>query len=131
MARIRHGYTEIAPILKPYFTTATHDDIASVIGAYGTPSSSGIGLIVYALTTSGGMIGLITSMVGGFFVAVIALIMGVSGGLAAAAGVGGAAILFLLLLLLTFGSVPRHQETMSVLFPAPEPEPTTERRTAD
>ena len=26
MARIRHGYTEIAPILTPYFTTATHDD---------------------------------------------------------------------------------------------------------
>ena len=29
-------YTQIAPIVKPYFTTATHDDIDSVLTAYGT-----------------------------------------------------------------------------------------------
>src|SRR5688500_17407242 len=36
MARIRHAYTEIAPVVAPYFTTATHDDIESVLTIYGT-----------------------------------------------------------------------------------------------
>ena len=43
MARIRHSYTQIAPVVEPYFTTATHDDIDSVLTAYGTLPSSGIG----------------------------------------------------------------------------------------
>jgi hypothetical protein len=128
MARIRHGYTEIAPILAPYFTTATHDDMASVISAYGSPPSSGIGLVVYGLSTSGGMIGLITSMVGGFFLAVLALIFGVSGPLAVAIGIAGALLVFVLLLWLTAGSVPRQQATMSVRFPAPGSEEETGRR---
>jgi hypothetical protein len=131
MARIRHAYTEIAPVLAPYFTTPTHDDVASVISAYGSPSNSGLGLIAYGLTTSGGMIGLITSMVGGFFVAVIALIVGVSGGWAVLAGLGGAVLVFLLLLWFTAGSVPRHQGSMSVLFPAPEPGTMADGRAAD
>src|SRR5688572_17774488 len=60
MARIRHGYTQIAPVTLPYFTAATHDDPASILAAYGSPPSSGAGLIFYGLSTSGGMIGLIT-----------------------------------------------------------------------
>ena len=48
MARIRHGYTEAAPILIPYFTTATHDDVDSLMIAYGSPSASGIGVICTA-----------------------------------------------------------------------------------
>jgi hypothetical protein len=119
MARIRHGYTEIAPIVAPYFTTAAYDDMASVLTAYGSPSSSGLGLILYGLTTSGGMIGLITSMVGGVFVAVLSLIFGVSGGLAVWIGIGGAVLVFLILLGLTAGSVTGHQDTMKALFPAP------------
>jgi FtsH-binding integral membrane protein len=131
MARIRHGYTEIAPIVAPYFTSATNDDPASVVSAYGSPSSSGLGLVVYGLTTSGGMIGLITSMVGGVFAAVLGLIFGVSGALAVWIGVGGAVLVFAVLLLLTAGSVPRHQDAMTVLFPARAGEPGAERRTTD
>jgi hypothetical protein len=118
MARIRHGYSQIAPVLDPYFTTATHDDMASVLTAYGSPSLSGIGLILYGLTTSGGMIGLITSMVGGVLLAVISLMIGVSGALVVWIGIGGAVIVFLLLFGLTAGSVMRHQDTMPALFPA-------------
>ena len=123
MARIRHGYTQIAPITSPYFTTATHDDVQSVLGAYGDPSSSGLGLILYGLTTSGGMIGLITSMVGGVLVGVLSLIIGVSGDLAVWIGLGGAALTFALILILTAGRVPRHQATLPVLFPAPDKPP--------
>lgn len=121
MARIRHGYTEIAPIVAPYFTSATHDDMASVVTAYGSPSSSGIGLLVYGLTTSGGMIALITSMVGGVLAAVLSLIIGVSDGLAVWIGVGGGVLAFAILYLLTAGST-RRQATLTVLFPAGDPE---------
>ena len=131
MARIRHGYTEIAPIVAPYFTSATNDDPASVVSAYGSPSSSGVGLILYGLTTSGGMIGLITSMVGGVLAAVLGLILGVSGVLAVWIGVAGAVLVFAVLLVSTAGSVPRHQASMTVLFPAPGREPGAEGRTTD
>jgi hypothetical protein len=122
MARIRHGYTEIAPIVAPYFTSATHDDIATVISAYGSPASSGLGLLLYGLTTSGGMIALITSMVGGILAAVLSLIIGVSGGLVVWVGVGGGVLVFAILYALTAGSVTRHQEKLTPLFPAPDAE---------
>lgn len=126
MARIRHAYTEIAPVVTPYFTTPTHDDVASVISAYGDPPNSGLGLVLYGLTTSGGMIGLITSMVGGVFIAVLSLIVGVSGGVAVWIGVGGAIVVFVLIAALTVGSVPRHQASLTVLFPAPDTGPKAE-----
>ena len=123
MARIRHAYTQIATITSPYFTTATYDDMASVVTAYGSPSASGLGLILYGLTTSGGMIGLITSMVGGVFIAVLSLIVGLSGVLAVWIGVAGGIVVFVILVVLTVGSVPRNQASMNVLFPAPEVDP--------
>jgi hypothetical protein len=123
MARIRHAYTQIAPLVSPYFTTATHDDMASVITAYGSPPSTGIGLILYGLTTSGGMIGLITSMVGGVLASVLSLMLGVSGGQAVVIGVGGFAVMFGALVFFTAGSVPRQQATMLARFPAPEGSP--------
>jgi hypothetical protein len=119
MARIRHAYTQIAPITEPYFTAPTYDDIASVLSAYGTGTSGGVFDIWYGLTTSGGMIALITSMVGGVLAAVIALILGVSGGFAIWIGLGGGVVVFLLIVLLTFGAVPRQQAQLGVLFPAP------------
>jgi hypothetical protein len=120
MARIRHAYTQIAPIAAPYFTTATHDDIASVISAYGSPPSTGLGLVLYGLTTSGGMIGLITSMVGGVLVAVLSLILGAHGELGVWIGLGGAVLVFVAIVAFTTGYVPRQQATLPVLFPAPE-----------
>ena len=120
MARIRHAYTQIAPITERYFTTPTHDDVASVISAYGTGPGSGPGLFLYAITTSGGMIALIVAMVGGVLAAVLGLIMGVSGELAVWIGLGGGVLVFAVLAVATFGSIPRHQADLGVLFPAPE-----------
>ena len=119
MARIRHGYTEAAPILIPYFTTATHDDLDSLMIAYGSPSASGLGVILYGLTTSGGMIGLITSMVGGVLAAVLGMLIGVSGEQAVWVGLGGGALVFVILVVLTTGSITRNQESLPALFPAP------------
>lgn len=120
MARIRHGYTEIAPIVSPYFTSPTHDDMTSLMVAYGNPPSRGVGVILYGLTTSGGMIGLITSMVGGILAAVLGLILGVPGELAVWVGVAGAVVVFAILAVLTTGSITRHQATMPAKYPAPD-----------
>jgi hypothetical protein len=119
MARIRHSYVQIAPIVAPYFTTATHDDIDSVLAAYGSGPNSGPGVILYALTTSGGMIGLITCMVAGVLAAVIGLLVGISGGVAVWIGVGGGALVFVTILALTMGAVPRYQAELGTKFPAP------------
>ena len=123
MARIRHAYTQIAPITTPYFTAPTHDDVASVIRSYGTESTSPFGDIWYALTTSGGMIALITSMVGGVLAAVIALILGVPGGIAIWVGLAAGVVVFIAIVVLTFGAVPRHQAALTVLFPDTSDEP--------
>lgn len=118
MARLRHSYTQIAPIVEPYFTTATHDDIDSVLTAYGTLPTTGAGTVLYGLTTSGGMIGLITSMVGGVFAAVLSLLFGAPGGLAVWIGIGGGVLVFVAIVLFTTGAVTRHQYDLSAMFPA-------------
>ena len=120
MARIRHGYVQAAPGLARYFTSPTHDDIDSVVRAYGAgPQLGGWRVFVYGLTTSGGMIGIIVSMVGGVLAGVLALMV-VSEGIAIWIGLAGAVVTFVGILALTLGSVPRHQAGMTALFPAPQ-----------
>lgn len=119
MARIRHAYTEIAPVVTPYFTTPTHDDVESVLATYGSPATNGLGEIMYGLTTSGGMIGLIVSMVGGVLAAVVGLLMGVPGGSAVWVGLGGGVVVLALIVVLTFGAISRTQTEVTALFPAP------------
>ena len=120
MARIRHAYTEIAPVIAPYFTTPTHDDVDSVLTTYGSPATKGLGEVVYGLTTSGGMIGLIVSMVGGVLAAVVGLLMGASGGSAVWIGLGGGVVVLGLIVVLTFGAISSTQTEVTALFPAPE-----------
>jgi hypothetical protein len=125
MARIRHGYTEAAPIVTRYFTSPTHDDPLGIGLAYGNPTRAMPGVFFYGLTTSGGMIGLILSMVGGVLIGVLALLFGVaSGGLAVWFGLGGAILVFVAILLFTLGSVPREQSRLPSLFPTPDPTAT-------
>ena len=119
MARIRHAYTQIAPITTPYFTSATHDDMKSVLSTYGGVTTSGASSILYGITTSGGMIGLITSMVGGVLIAILSLIAGVQDSVAFWIGLGGGIAVFLVLVRLTFGTIPREQGGLTALFPAP------------
>src|ERR687894_2885206 len=76
MARIRHAYTQITPLVAPYFTTPTHDDLDAVTMVYGPISDRMVGQFFYGLTTSSGMIGLIVAMVGGVLTAVVATLLG-------------------------------------------------------
>ena len=123
MARIRHAYTEIAPLVRPYFTSPIHDDPAGIGLAYGDQETSFPGVLWYGLTTSGGMIGLILSLVGGVEAGVLALLFGLDGGAALLAGIGGAIVIFGILVGLTVGRVPGEQRKLPVLFPsASEPD---------
>ena len=117
MARIRHGYTEIAPIVTRYLTTARYDDVDSVLADYG---STFMPTIVYALTTSAGMIGLITAMVGGVLAVVIGLLLGLAPAAALWIGLGAGVLLFLGLAVLTFRLIAREQAGVEALFPSPE-----------
>jgi hypothetical protein len=119
MSRLRHGYTQIAPIVTPYFTTGVNDDMRGIMMSYGSPPSSGIGLFLYGLTTSGGMIGLIVALVGGVFAGVLALLFGTSGDLALIVGVAGAVVAFMAITGLSSGTVARHQTGLESLFPTP------------
>jgi hypothetical protein len=123
MARIRHAYTEAAPIVEQYFTTATHDDMPSVLTAYSNDEDeSALGTAWYALTTSAGMIGLITSMVGGLLAAVLAvLLFGVGGGAATTVGIGSSVVIFVVAVALTVRAIPRNQARLIARFPAEPP----------
>jgi hypothetical protein len=122
MARIRHAYTEIVPLVRPYFTSAIHDDPEGIGLAYGNQSTAFPGVLFYGLTTSGGMIGLILSLVGGVEAAVVALLLGVSGGAALGIGIGGAIVAFGVIVGVTVGRVPVEQTRLPVMFPTPPEE---------
>jgi hypothetical protein len=97
MARIRHGYTQIAPMLGAYFVSGTHDDVASVMRAYGRPPVSILGGVLYALTTSLGMTTLIVAIIGGVFVLVVSLVLGAAGSAGFALGGIATVVTFLAL----------------------------------
>jgi hypothetical protein len=118
MARIRNGYLQAAPILAPFFTTATYDDVDSVTEGYHAPDG-GLAQIGYGLTTSLGMIGLIVALLGGVLIGVIGLLAGVSGSTAVWVGVGGALLTFVALVAYAFRAILRNQASLDVRFPAP------------
>lgn len=120
MARIRHGYTQIAPIATPYFTTATHDDMAAVLLGYGNVPTTAAGNVLYALTTSGGMIGLIVSMVGGVLAAVLAILIGASGASAVWIGIVGGVLVATILGAVAAARIPRTQASLTARFPSAE-----------
>ena len=128
MARIRHGYIQAAPLLLPYFSTATTDDVDSVVRDYDAPD--GPMTIVYALSTSLGMIALIVAMLGGVEVGVIGMLVGLDMTGAILLGILGAVVIFALLLLGTFLRVTRNQARLETRFPppaAPAATPTQEK----
>lgn len=126
MARIRHGYTQIAPMVERYFTTPTHDDPVSLLAAYRRPSVALLPGILYGLTTSGGMIGLITSMVGGVLAAAIALIVGLTVGAAVWAGIAGGIVVFIVLLALSVPVLQGSLYNLPAEFPAQQGEAASE-----
>jgi len=126
MARIRHAYTQITPIVKPYFTTPIHDDLDAVITVYGPISDSLWGQFVYGLSTSNGMIGLIVSMIAGVLTTVVAMIFGVDGSASIWIGLAGGVIVLAALFAFTAQAITREQARIPVAFPTPPAEPVME-----
>ncbi|MGQ0608684.1 MAG: hypothetical protein ACT4OQ_09510 [Chloroflexota bacterium] len=126
MARIRHAYTQITPIVTPYFTTPTHDDIDAVTTVYGPISDRMVGQFVYGLSTSNGMIGLIVAMVGGVLTTVVAMLIGIGGASSIWIGVVGGVIVLAALFAYTFAAITREQARFTALFPTQSAEPVSD-----
>lgn len=119
MARIRHAYGEIAPVVLPYVTTSRHDDLEGVMISYGSPPTAGLKALLYQLTTSGSMIGLIVSMIGGVLALVVSVILGASVVVAFGLAAVGAFGVLLGLAALTARFYLGVQAALDVRFPTP------------
>jgi hypothetical protein len=100
MNRIRHAYLEIAPGLEPYFITSPYDDIPGILSTYGEPTdehSIFFHGILHAMTTTPGMVGMITTVVAGVLGAVVALLIGAAPSVAIGFGFGTFIVLFVVI----------------------------------
>jgi hypothetical protein len=123
MARIRHAYTEITPIVTPYLTTPTHDDLDAVYTVYGPISGRGWGQFLYGLSTSTGMIGLIVAMVGGVLTSVLAMLIGLDAGSSIWIGVPGGVIVLVVMFAYSAQALPRELARFTARFPTPGADP--------
>jgi hypothetical protein len=118
MNRIRHGYVQVVPPAAGYFVSGTFDDAASVAESYGsTTEVSAARNLVYGLSTSFGMVGLIVSLVSGILGALIALLLDVAWPLPLLAGVVVAAAAFACLAVYALRAASRAQTSLPVAFP--------------
>jgi hypothetical protein len=118
MARIRRAYVQIAPPIGPYLTTSINDDVRGVMAVYGDfASASLISNLIYALTTSAGMVGMIVALLSGALTLVLALIAtwSVAVGFGLAAVVGAAT--FATLVISTNRFFARHESRLPAMFP--------------
>lgn len=124
MARIRHGYLQVRPELRPYITTPTNDDVATVMRDYRAPGA-GVGAVLYSLTTSTGMVAVINALLGGVLAGVLALLVGVGGTVALVIGVIGTVVVFAAIAAGAARFFLRDQASLEPAFPSPEAEPPT------
>ncbi len=119
MARIRHGYTQIASELRPYVTSGSNDDLTGVMVAYGSPPTRGPSAILYNLTTSAGMLILILSMLAGVLGFIVTTLVGGEVVIALSVGVVCGLGLTALLGYTTYRYYMSKQAVIPVLFPTP------------
>ncbi len=121
MNRIRHAYVEMVPGLAPYLVAGIHDDAAGVLRAYGSIAAqpSRAAMISHGLSTTPGMVGVITSLVAGGLGAVIALAAGLA--VPAVLVIAGLAFGVMMLAGFTFGfrAAIGRQARAHALFPTP------------
>jgi hypothetical protein len=120
MARIRHGYVEIAPVIRPYLIEGIHDDLPGVMVSYGSPPTRGAGAILYGLTTSAGTLALILAMISGVLGLVVTLALGASTSIGAILALAAGLVVFTALVASSVRYYARVQSTLPVSFPTPE-----------
>jgi hypothetical protein len=90
MNRIRHAYLEMSPPLERYFITSPYDDIRGVLSTYGEPTGDRHSLllgILHGLTTTEGMVNMITTGIAAVLGADVALLIGAAPSVAIGVGV--------------------------------------------
>ena len=127
MARIRHGYLQVRPELRPFITTPTHDDVATVMRDYRAPGS-GIGGVLYSLTTSTGMVAVIDALLGGVLAVVLSLLVGADEVVAVVIGVVGAVLVCAAIGAGAARFFLRDQASLEVAFPDTEDRSGVDRR---
>ena len=125
MARVRHGYLEIAPHLEPYLSEGTTDDVPGIMRTYRAPRS-GLSGVLYALTTSTGMMGIVVALLGGVLAGVLAMLAGVSSDVAFGLGVVAAVVFFVIAGGAAGWYFVRDQSDLEVRFPTAAPAPQSE-----
>jgi hypothetical protein len=125
MARVRHGYLQIAPYLEPYFSDGTTDDRPGVMRTYGVPEG-GLRGVLYALTTSTGMTAVIVALLGGVLAGVLSMLIGIGPELAFGLGTAATVATFAVAAAAAGSYFIRDQANLEVRFPstgtAPSPD---------
>ena len=117
MSRLRHAYLEVAPYLRPYFTTPSNDDLRSVMTSYGK-AHTGLAGVVYFLSTSLGLMTLLVSVIAGLASAVGVAAAGGGVALGVGLGVGVGVAAFVGVALLARRSILAGQAALESLFPS-------------
>ena len=119
MNRLRHAYLEMVPSLDPYFSTSSHDDLAGVLHLAGaTPDRPFLGSnVLHGLTTAPGLVGMITALAGGGFMATLALLLGGGTVVAIVAGFAAILVLFGVMTIVGVRTFERAATTLEVRFP--------------
>ncbi len=125
MARVRHGYLEIAPHLEPYFSEGTTDDVPGIMRTYRTPQR-GLSGVLYALTTSTGMMAIVVALLGGVLAGVLAMLAGVGADVAFGLGVVCVVVFFVIAAGVAGWYFVRDQSDLEVRFPSAAPAPQSE-----
>jgi hypothetical protein len=127
MNRIRHAYLEIVPELEPYFITSRHDDLLGILSTYGEPSGEHPSMFlgfVHGLTTTDGMIAMITTVVGAILGAVVALLMGAGPNVAIGVGLGTFAALLAIMSAAGYRNFSAFGARLRSRFPTPPAGPS-------
>ena len=121
MNRIRHAYLEMVPSLEPYFSTASHDDIGSIMSIYGAlPERPNAVLNVFhGLTTMPGMLSVINAAIAGGLAAAVAVTFGADSRLSFVAGLVVGILTVIGLMAYGVRTVTRQSDIIDARFPSP------------
>jgi hypothetical protein len=117
ITRIRNAYHQIAPAMLPYLTTGIHDD--EVMANYGDPPQTGLGGLIYGLTTSAGMLMTILALLTAVLAFVVTAMVGVPPVVGLVVAVVVAVALVGGLIPPTYGYMMRRYDAIPILFPTP------------
>jgi hypothetical protein len=122
MNRIRNAYHDIAPGLAPYFIASRYDDVPGVLATYGEATDEPpdrLGSFVHGLTTTNGMVAVITTAIGGILGALVALLAGLAPGAAIALGIITFVVMFGAVLAIALRGFRRFGNRLGPRFPTP------------